>query len=469
MAEFQVYRRDPLHQDGKRPVLVDDPPEMGALGPKPYDLVKLLNNPNKKDSFGEMMYRWNQQMDLTGKALTMIVPNMLGTPMELYVIPTAHAIPQPVINPEFPDGYYRIQPMYPYGPFSTYPTPQTSVGAPVPAEWMMSFEYPHPLLRYEGFSPLTALRLHIDEVEAIDKSRWYSMKQVFNPTAILNFANMDSASPLPEEEIERIRADLEANHFGPENVGRLLVSTPGAELEQFGTRAADMEYQAGWDQLVSFIMAGFGISKTAAGMVEGASYSNLFAALKQFYWLTMDPKCKRFASQMTRYLCPHFGKDLFIEINSRPINDHEIVHAKIGLGLQAMCLTKNEVRKLLELPTTQEEWGKEIAGMPPMTGPDGMPLDPNTGAPMQPGMEGNAEDVMQDQIPADPMGENPNELARPGHPLPLDALIYGAGDREPPASEQFRPRSGAIAKGALGPRKSLNGHANGRLNSFHKG
>src|SRR5260370_35899679 len=109
-------------------------------------------------------------MTLMGKALTWMVPNKLKTPMELYSIPTAIAIPQPAINPDFPDGYYRIQPIYPYGPFSSYPTPATAVGAPIPAQWMLRVKYPHPLLRYDGYSPMTVLRLQQDEIESIDRS-----------------------------------------------------------------------------------------------------------------------------------------------------------------------------------------------------------------------------------------------------------------------------------------------------------
>lgn len=440
-ADFQVFRRDPKHPDGKRPVMPDDPPEGGRFNVRPYDLVRLLQNPNRTDSFGDLMYRWNQQMDLTGKALTWTVPNQLGYPYEMYSIPTALAIPQPVLNAEYPDGFYRIQPVYPYGPFSSYPTPATSVGAPIPAQWMMEFKYPHPLLRYDGYSPLTAMRLHIDEVEAMDKSRFYSMKQTFNPTAVLNFENMEGGQPLPEAEIERIRADLEATQFGPENVGKLYVATPGAELTKFGSNPVDMDYQAGWEQLVGFIMGGMGISKTAAGMVEGSSYSNLFATLKQFYWLTLDPKCERFASGITRTLCPYFGDDLFVEIRCRPINDHEIVHARINLGIQAQCVTKNEVRKMMEMPVTGEEWGKEIAG----TSHEDLMM-------MQQEQQMGAQGMPSSNVD-DAMGEEGDSLDQGSGTM--DDLMYGGSELESKEAERSRPRSGELAVGSATPRKSF--------------
>ena len=138
-AEFQVFIRDPSHPQGKREVTEKDKPQtkkLHDLGIKPWDLVELLERPNDEDSFGDMMYKWGQQLLLTGMGLTWMLPNELGIPMQLFSVPTAIAIPQPTINPEFPHGFYRIQPVYPYGPFSSYPTPASAVGAPIPAHWL---------------------------------------------------------------------------------------------------------------------------------------------------------------------------------------------------------------------------------------------------------------------------------------------------------------------------------------------
>jgi len=338
-AEFKVYQKDPSHPDGK--VAVDNG----------HDLVRLLERPNPDDCFGDLMSQWNLQLDLTGSALTWIVPNRLGVPFEMYPIPTAIAVPQPAINPDFPDGYYRIQPVYPYGPFSSYPTPMSAVGATIPSEWMMKVKYPHPLLRYEGYSPLTAMRLHLDEIESMDRARWYSMKRAVNPSAVLNFDEVEGSQPLQDDEIERIKAEFENEQQGPENMGKLFVAAPGSKLEQWGYRPADMEYQAGWEQLVSFALGGLGITKPAAGMIEDSSYSTLFATLKQLYWLTLEPKANRIARKLTRYLAPHFGDNLIIEITCRKIDDHDIAFNKAGVLMQAFAGTKNEVRKLLDMVT----------------------------------------------------------------------------------------------------------------------
>lgn len=454
VSEFQVFKKDPRISGGKRPITPQDPPEGGRPQP-PYDLVRLLENPNNEDSWGDIVSWQCQQMDLTGIGLTWMVPNKFGIPHELYVIPTSIAIPQPAINPDYPDGYYRIQPIYPYGPFSSYPTPATAVGAPIPAQWMLRFKYPHPILRYDGYSPMTALRLHIDEVEAMDRSRWYTMNRLINPSAVLDFDNVEGMEPLPEAEIERIRADFEADFQGPENSGRLFVSAPGSKLTIQEARLRDLEFRDGWNQLVEFIHgAGFGISKTAAGMVESSTYSVLFATLKQLHLLTIDPQCKRIGRYLTKHLAPFFGDDLIVEVRAPRIDDHDVKNAILQLLVNAKAITKNEMRKELNIPLTQEQWGEEIAGTESQQGQmPGMPGPPGMGGP---GM-----------APEAAPGGPPQPLAASGMPPPADRVFpqaprVGPSERggimpEPPAIAGGRPRPGKLSRGGQGPRKVLDG------------
>jgi phage portal protein BeeE len=444
-AEFQVFKKDPMHPDGKRPVF---------RGEQGYELVELLEKPNPEDSFGDLMYGWSMQMDLTGQALTWMVPNRMGTPYELYPIPTALAIPQTVINADYPNGFYRIQPVYPYGPFSTAPTPYSAVGAAVPAEWMLKFKYPHPFLRHDGWSPLTALRHHLDQVESIDRSRNYSMKRSINPSAVLNMEDMDGSLPLPWEEIERIRAEYEADFYGPENHGRIYVSTPGAKLEQWGSRPVDMDYQNGWNQLVSFVLGGFGITKQAAGMLEDSSYSTLFATLKQLYWLTLDPKCYRFSTHLTKHLAPFFGDDLIVDIRCKRIDDHDVKNQRMQLLMAAQAITKNEFRKEMEMPLTRDIWGMDMAGTPSV--PPYL-LDPVTGLPI----------VLPDGTPLGPQqlpGAGGIVTGTQGMEQPPLVPTSGEHDDEsrlvPAEISNERPKAKRPMQGAMGRRKeSVNGHA----------
>lgn len=412
-SEFQVFQKDDNNAEGKVPV------KKGSDG---WKLIQLLEKPNDDDSFGDLLYSWNLQEGLTGMALTWMVPNEMGRPFELYPIPTAIAIPQPAINPDYPDGYWRIQPIYPYGPFSSYPTPTSAVGAAIPAQWMMRFRKIHPLLRYDGYSPLTALNQPLDTIQAMDKSRWYAMKRTFRPDVVLNMSEMEGAQPLLSEEIERIRVEIENTFQSPENVGKLFVATPGASIEEFGTRPADMDYQSGWDQLTSFALAAFGITKPAAGMIDEASYASLYATMKQLYWQTLNPLVSKFARKLTRHLAPFFGDDLIVEIRCKRIDDHDVKFQKCEKLMAAKAITKGEFRKEMDFPLFGDERDDEIAG------------------------EGGEEEQMQQQ-----------QMMQQQQGVPPD------DERdEPLAIQQSQPKPGKLSVGSLGPRlKYLNGH-NGR-------
>ena len=451
-SEFQVFHRDLSLPDGKRPVTPDDPVQGDRQEIRPYDLVKLIQRPNKQDSFGKWMYRTCQQKYLTGTALTWLVPNMYGVPMEMYTVPTAVAIPQPAINPDFPDGFYRIQPVYPYGPFSSYPTPNSAVGAPIPAQWMMRFQFPHPFLRYEGYSPLSGVRLHLDEVEMVDRSRHAAMRREIRPSAVLNFGESEGMQALPEEEIARIHAEFEAEVMGPENAGRLYVATPGANLEPWGTSPQEMAYHDSWEQLVSFSLAAFGITKPAAGMIEESSYASLFACLKQLYTLTLKPDVDDAAADLTQYLCPYYGDDLFIEIRVPRIDDHDIKMLKIDKAITGKAITKNELRKELDLPLTYEEWGGDMVG------------DPSPKEQEQMQQEQQHQQQQQQMEGSTPNSEGGLD-SQPPSEFPLE-------EEEPAEVTSSRPSPGNLSQGALGPRKSLNGQMkslNGRkTNNFYE-
>ncbi len=444
-STVKVYRSDAMHPDGKVPV------QEGESG---FDLQQLLQRPNPQDSFGKWMYRVAVQKDLTGTALTWMVPNRIpnmhpreiflgwGTPYEMYCIPTAIALPQPAINPDFPDGYYRIQPIYPYGPFSSYPTPATAVGAPIPAQWVLRFQYPHPLLRYEGYAPLTGMRLSMDVFESIDKSRWYGMRKTFKPNVVMTNENPEE-DPLPDPEIERIRSMVEAAFMGPENVGGLFVPPPGWRLDEFGTRPVDMDYPNGWEQLLSFILGGFGITKPAAGMVEDAAYATLFATLKQLHTITLKPEADDIASDITYNVAPFFGPEYFVEIELPRIDDHEVTFNKVQIAMAAKAITKNGLLKLLDLPVTQELWGNDIAGDP----------SPNELAMQQMQM------AMAAQPPPESteQGQEGDESGNTGNvPYEEEEALndeYSGKDEEEALSAQ--PTPGTLNRGSLGPRKSL--------------
>ena len=99
--------------------------------------IQLLTRPNQGQSWAELLADLGAEFDKTGKALLWMVPNQMGVPYEYYSVPVATATLQPVFG-SYPNGYYRIQSLYPIG------APKELKGSIVPAEWIVAFDSMHP-------------------------------------------------------------------------------------------------------------------------------------------------------------------------------------------------------------------------------------------------------------------------------------------------------------------------------------
>ncbi len=105
--------------------------------------------------------------------------------------------------------------------------------------------------------------------------------------------------------------------------------------------------------------------------------------------------------------------------------------------LQTKCGTKNEVRKLLDLPVTLESWGEEIAGFE-------QPPDPMMGD-----MQAGGVPVGAEEAPAEALSAGDDESLED---------IFGVNNgngKEEPEVQAGREVPGKLGEGAQGPRKSL--------------
>jgi phage portal protein BeeE len=343
-AEWKAYERDPDIPDGKSQLHHTDP------------LCRLIEDPNGDDSTADLGYQLTQQLDITGMALIWVPrDNALDLPSEMYVIPTATAFPLPQSD-GYPQGAYRILPLYPYGPFTTLPSYQSAAGAIVPADQVIRIKNHHPLLRYDGYAVLTALQLQIDTVEAIDRSRWNTQQKGVDPSVAMTF-DPEVFNP-DETDLHRLREQLEALYTGPLNAGKILFNPYGTNITRLSSTPAEMAWQEGWSQLVDFILAAYGVPKSVAGLQDDVSYATLHSSLKQFYLFSLNPRLQKIGNKFNKHLVrPFFGSDLCLEITAQKITDEDLLERQLGTDAQVGARTLNEWRK--------------VRGLPPWPGPEG--------------------------------------------------------------------------------------------------
>jgi phage portal protein BeeE len=358
-ADCKVYERDPEEPESKEQLPHGEP------------LCRLLEDPNDDDGTPDLLYQVTQQLSLTGISLVwMPRNNPLDIPSELYVIPTATAFPLPQ-DIGYPQGAYRILPLYPYGPFTTLPNYQSAAGAIVPADQVIRIKNHHPILRYDGYAVLSAISRQIDTVEAIDLARLNTQKQGVDPSIAMGF---DPEVFNPDEvDLKRLREQIEAVNAGPENVGKIFFNPYGTTISKLSNTPLEMAWTEGWSQLVDFVLACYGVPKSVAGLQDAVNYATLFAALKQFYLLSLNPLLNKIAGKFNKHLVrPYFGPDLLLQLIAQKITDEDLLEKQLGNDLAGGIRKRNELRKLRDLTPLPGPEGEELvfAGKGKPTGSD---------------------------------------------------------------------------------------------------
>jgi phage portal protein BeeE len=353
-----------------------------------HPLVRLLQQPNRRQSGAHFRYECIQQLEATGTVLIWNVPNKLGRTVERHVIPTAMATPMP---PEIglPYGGWRIDPgasrfsfpirdpegfVQSFGYFR-------AVGAVIPSEpcdlegemmtdgegnalgYIQAIRWPHPIFKDDGYSPLEAIALWSDLGVQIDRSRWASMKNQSTPSLIVS---PDSELEPTPEELDAASLKFNEKYAGSENAGKAIFLSGKAEITQLGQAAKDMDYGPGFEQTGQAIMAGHGTPPIAAGAAGSGTYAGYYAALKQFTELTVQPILDFLAEEDTERLAPQFGEGLTIEYEAAAIDDPAVLEQRLATDISAgNALMVDEYRALRGLPPLGGAEGRAFVGATP--------------------------------------------------------------------------------------------------------
>lgn len=320
-----------------------DDQDQEALTDPRHSLVRLIDRPNNQDTFADLLGDLLIQHYLTGSGLLWASCDRRGLPSELYVLPTALCWPQP-LTPEYPKGSWLVTQYYQSGIFGNVPSAVTGAGARVDGRDIFRFKNPHPLWRWDGYSPLTAGNVQLDILEAIDRSRWTAMESGLTTDMVVTATGAD------ESQMNRLGSRIKTANAGKENHRKvLLLGTPGEKSEidvQFPHQSAkDMDYSGGWEQMVGMVLALFGIPKSVAGLTSATSYAELYAGLKQFHTNTLVPLAGRLGAFLTKHLAHDaWGEDLAIQVELPTIQNEEQDEQRFEADLANDLVTYNEAR-----------------------------------------------------------------------------------------------------------------------------
>lgn len=314
-----------------------------------HPLARLTRRPNEVETMGELAAKLVLQNRLTGVAPLWCVPNNAGRPVELWALKVALLQPLYQQSLLYPHGAWRVTP-YTQGGWSGFlPGRIGSAGAVLPGEEVKRWMDPHPLIDWDGFSPLTAGAVQLDVLESIDESRKSAMDNGLQLDAVL------IAPGIGEHNATRIQDKFENRHRGSRNAKKFAVVDPGDpvaggtggfDLKTLSQTSKDMEYDKGWEQMVKFALALFGVPASVAGLSTTTSYSELYAALRQFHH-----RQQAFVSRMETWFTKilawpwcSFPDEYIVRVKLPPLDDPELREKVLGRQLQYDLLTYNEAR-----------------------------------------------------------------------------------------------------------------------------
>lgn len=311
-----------------------------------FPLSRMMSRPNANETQGELAAKLVLQNCLTGVGPLWAVPNAAGRPVELWSLKT------PLISPiwqhslQYPNGAWRVNPYMPGGWSGSLPFGMGATGAIIPGEEVKRFLEPHPLIDWDGFSPLTAGAVELDVLRAIDESRKSAMDNGLQLDAVLVIPGMDQGA------CDKIASNMEDRHAGSKNARKFAVVAPPAgltdkaNLQTFGASAKDMDYSQGWEQYVKFALALFGVPASVAGLATTTSYSELYAALRQFHH-RQSQYIGRFESWYTKVLAwpwCSFQDEYLVRIKMPALDDPDQREKQFSRQLQNDLITYNEAR-----------------------------------------------------------------------------------------------------------------------------
>jgi HK97 family phage portal protein len=309
-----------------------------------HPVLCLLARPNPMQGRAELFEAIYAQLLLSGNAYIEAVGGEAGTPVELYVLRSDRMSLVPG-----PDGW-PIAYDYTVGAKTHRFTLATGL---TPICHIKSF---HPQDDHYGLSPMQAAASAVDVHNSA--SRWSKalLDNAARPSGAIVYRGGESGFGLSDEQISRLKDEMESYHQGAANAGRPMLLDGGLDWKPMGFSPSDMEFQKTKESAAREIALAFGVPPMLLGIPGDATYANYQEANRAFYRLTVLPLVSRIASGIGHWLAEQTGDDFTLapDLDQVPALSVER-DAQWARVAAANFLSDSEKRSLLGLPKIAEE------------------------------------------------------------------------------------------------------------------
>ena len=232
---------------------------------------------------------------------------------------------------------------------------------------ILHIKHYHPLDDWYGLAPLEAALLAVDQHNAAGGWNQALLNNGARPSGALVFAPKEGPAHLTEEQVQRLKEQLDAYYQGPRNAGKPMLLEGGLDWRPMSLSPQDMDWLRGRDIAAREIALALGVPSQLIGLPDGQTYANKQEARLAFYEDTVLPLAGRVIAAFNHWLAPRFGQELRLDLDLDAISTLAQRREAVWDKLQKVdFLTINEKRDAAgysPLPDGDRlVFGKEIPG-----------------------------------------------------------------------------------------------------------
>lgn len=296
-----------------------------------HPLVVLLRDVNPFDSWCEFAYETLLFWELTGEFFWWLIPNGIGLPVEMYVVPT-----QWVHEKRGPDGQLEIYRIIPDGDFTRT--------AEVDPENMLHGMTKNPRSKTRGLSSLQAAPMWSDNVLNIEQSRWYGFRNGVNPDLVVTLDGDQYKKP-EQSVLDRIKEKFFQRSAGVKRTGEPLILPPGVKAAPWSRTNEEMAYVESADQTRDNNLALHRTSKTIAGLTDDVNRASFEGSMVAWCEMKINPRLRLLASIMQEKLAALFDPRILVWFNDCTPRNAEQELRETQLDGQLGAITPDERRQ----------------------------------------------------------------------------------------------------------------------------
>ena len=208
----------------------------------------------------------------------------------------------------------------------------------------------NPLETFAGLSKFQPSAYSVDTFSSILRWNKSLLDRGARPSGAFVYDAKDGQGnplKLSEEQFRALKEQIDAQNSGSYNAGRPLLLDAGMDFKEMQMNPKDMDYINSKNTTARDICLAFGVPPQLIGLPDSQTYSNYAEAKLAFWQTTVLPTLGCLVDDLSRWLAPLYGVNLFIDYDKNDIDALAPVREKqFGMLQTADFLTPNEKREL---------------------------------------------------------------------------------------------------------------------------